>query len=144
MAKGILVINAGSTSVKFAAYRHDGGDDLSRAARGQIEGIGSQPHFIVKGADNKPIDAHEWESDDPLTQDGALRFIFSWLKKHLEEITFVAAGHRVVLGGVRHDRPALVDEAILAELDSLCKVEPSHQLYEIPFMDGDPIFDRIS
>ena len=82
--------------------------------------------------------------DDPLTQDGALRFIFSWLKKHLEEITFVAAGHRVVLGGVRHDRPALVDEAILAELDSLCKVEPSHQLYEIPFMDGDPIFDRIS
>ena len=62
MAKGILVINAGSTSVKFAAYRHDGGDDLSCAARGQIEGIGSQPHFIVKGADNKPIDAHEWES----------------------------------------------------------------------------------
>ncbi len=48
MAKGILVINAGSTSVKFAAYRHDGGEELSRADRGQIEGIGSQPHFIVE------------------------------------------------------------------------------------------------
>lgn len=131
MAKGILVINAGSTSVKFAGYRHDGGEELSRAARGQIEGIGSQPHFIVKGADGKPIEAHEWEADDPLTQDGALRFIFTWLKGNLKEITFAAAGHRLVLGGVRHDRPVLIDEAILAELDSLCKVEPSHQPYEI-------------
>jgi acetate kinase len=131
MAKGILVINAGSTSVKFAGYRHDGGEELSAAARGQIEGIGSQPHFIVKGASGKPVDAHEWEADDPLTQDGALRFIFTWLKGHLKEITFVAAGHRLVLGGVRHDRPVLIDEAILAELDSLCKIEPSHQPYEI-------------
>src|SRR5208283_4178543 len=131
MTKGILVINAGSTSVKFAGYRHDGGEELSRAARGQIEGIGSHPHFIVKGADDKPLDAHDLEVDVPLTQDGALRFIFSWLKAHLKEITFAAAGHRLVLGGVRHDRPVLVDEAILAELDSLCKVEPSHQPYEI-------------
>jgi acetate kinase len=42
---GILVINAGSTSVKFAGYRHDGGDELSRAARGQIEGDRQPPAF---------------------------------------------------------------------------------------------------
>lgn len=131
MAQGILVINSGSTSVKFAGYRHGGGDELSVAARGQVEGIGSQPHFVAKGADGKPIDAHEWEADHPLTQDGALRFILGWLKSHLGDITFAAAGHRLVLGGIGHAEPVLVDEAILAELDALCKVEPSHQPFEI-------------
>lgn len=131
MAQGILVINSGSTSVKFAGYRHDEGADMSVAARGRIEGLGGQPHFIAKGRDGKPIDAHEWEADHPLTQDGALRFILGWLKSNLADITFLAAGHRLVLGGTRHAKPVLVDEAILAELDALCEVEPSHQLYEI-------------
>ena len=131
MTKGILVINAGSTSVKFAGYRHDGGDELSRAARGQIEGIGSQPHFIVKGADSTPIDAHEWEADDPLTQDGALRFIFTWLKGNLKEITFAAAGHRLVLGGVKHDRP-VHRRSDPRGTRFLCKVEPSISHTRLP------------
>ena len=54
MSDGILVINGGSTSVKFAAYRHHGGDALSVACRGQVEGIGSHPSFVAKGADGNP------------------------------------------------------------------------------------------
>lgn len=58
--KGILVINGGSTSVKFAGYRHEGGEDLRVVCRGQVEGIGSHPSFVAKGADGKPVDAHDW------------------------------------------------------------------------------------
>jgi acetate kinase len=131
MAKGILVINSGSISVKFAGYRHDGGEDLSLAVHGQVEAIGSQPHFIATGADGQPIEAHEWKAEHPLNHDGAVRFILGWLNTHIKDLAFVAAGHRLVLGGVRHDKPVLVDEAILAELESLCEIEPSHQPYEI-------------
>jgi acetate kinase len=130
MAQGILVINSGSTSVKFAGYRHDDAG-LNVILRGRVEGIGGEPHFIAKGPDGKPIDAHEWEADHPLTQDGALRFILGWLRNYITDITFAAAGHRIVHGGTGHAKPVLVDQSILAELDALCEVEPSHQPFEI-------------
>jgi len=129
--KGILVINGGSTSVKFAGYRHEGGDDLSVVCRGQVEGIGSHPSFVAKGADGKPVDAHDWGTEHPLNQDGALKYIFSWLNEHLSDVAFAAAGHRVVLGGVNYERPVLVTDQVLADLDALCAFEPSHQPYEI-------------
>ena len=129
--KGILVINGGSTSVKFAGYRHEGGEDLRVVCRGQVEGIGSHPSFVAKGADGKPVDAHDWEAEHPLDQGGALRFIFDWLNLHLSDVEFVAAGHRVVLGGVNYERPVLVTDQVFADLDALCAFEPSHQPYEI-------------
>lgn len=131
MAKGILVINSGSTSVKFAAYRHDGAEDLGVAARGQVAGIGDHPHFIAKDGSGKAVDTHEWEAEHPLTQEGALKFIFAWLKGHLGDISFAAAGHRVVQGGLHYAGPVLVDEKVLAELDALSSVEPSHQPIEV-------------
>lgn len=129
--KGILVINGGSTSVKFAGYRHEGDGDLTVVCRGQVEGIGSHPSFVAKGADSKPVDAHDWGAEHPLNQDGALKFIFDWLKGHMSDLEFVAAGHRVVLGGVNYERPVLVTDQVLADLDALCAFEPSHQPYEI-------------
>ena len=131
MSKGILVINGGSTSVKFAGYRYDGGESLSVVCRGQVEGIGSHPSFVAKGSDGKPVDAHEWEAEHPLNQDGALKFIFEWLKAYMSDVQFVAAGHRVVLGGVNYEKPVLVTDQVLADLDALCAFEPSHQPYEI-------------
>jgi acetate kinase len=79
MSDGIVVINSGSTSVKFAGYLHDGGECLSIGCRGQVQGIGSHPRFVAKGADGKPIDAHEWRAGQPLSQDDAVKFIFEWL-----------------------------------------------------------------
>ena len=54
MSDAIVVINSGSTSVKFAGYQHDSGDGLSLVYRGQLQGIGSHPSFVAKGADGKP------------------------------------------------------------------------------------------
>lgn len=130
-SKGILVINGGSTSVKFAGYRHEGGEDLSVVCRGQVEGIGSHPHFVAKGADGKPVDAHDWGAEHPLNQESALKYIFGWLDAHMRDVVFAAAGHRVVLGGVKYEKPVLVTDQVLADLDELCTYEPSHQPYEI-------------
>jgi acetate kinase len=129
--RGILVINGGSTSVKFAGYRHEDGEDLRVVCRGQVEGIGSHPSFVAKGPDGKPVDAHDWEAEHPLNQDGALKYIFGWLNARMSDVEFVAAGHRVVLGGVNYERPVLVTDQVLAALDALCAFEPSHQPYEI-------------
>ncbi len=130
MAKGILVINAGSTSVKFATYRCGGADSLDLVCRGQVKGIGSQPSFVVKDSKGKPMEAHDWEEAHPLDQEGALRFITTWLETHQTDLEIAAVGHRVLLGGP-YERPVLVDETVLSTLEKLETVEPSHQPFEV-------------
>ena len=100
MAEGILVINAGSTSVKFVAYRCGGADSPDLVCRGQVEGIGSQPSFVVKDSKGKPVDAHDWEEAHPLDPEGALRFVITWLETHQTDLKIAAVGHRVVHGGL--------------------------------------------
>src|SRR5271165_4107687 len=100
MAQGIVAINAGSTSVKFAAYRCGGAGSPDLVCRGQVEGIGSQPSFVVKNSAGKPVDAHDWGEAHPLDPEGALRFVLAWLEKHQTDLKVVAVGHRVVHGGV--------------------------------------------
>jgi acetate kinase len=131
MSDGILVINAGSTSVKFAGYLRDGGGGLGVDCRGQVQGIGSHPSFVAGGADGKPIDAREWEAGHPLSQEGALKFLLEWLLKHRGGVRVLGVGHRVVLGGMKYEQPVLVTAEVLADLDALCAFEPSHQPYEI-------------
>ncbi|SRR5579871_2567305 len=131
MSDAIVVINSGSTSVKFAGYQHDSSDSLNLVCRGQVQGIGSHPSFIAKGGDGKPLDAHEWEVGYPLSQDGALKFIFEWLLRHQGDVRVLGVGHRVVLGGMKYEKPVLVTDQVLADLDALCTFEPSHQPYEL-------------
>jgi acetate kinase len=129
MAKGILVINAGSTSVKFAAYRCSE-PELRVVYRGQVEGIGSQPSFVVKDAGGKQVDVHDWNGG-PLNPEGALTFVMTWLEKHQANLEIFAVGHRVVQGGVTYENPVLVDETVISTLEQLEKIEPSHQPFEV-------------
>jgi len=69
--------------------------------------------------------------EHPLSQDGALKFIFGWLKAHVTDVQFIVAGHRVVLGGETYGQPVLVTDQVLTDLDALCAFEPSHQPYEV-------------
>ena len=117
--------------MKFAAYRGDSADVLNLTYRGQVEGIGSQPSFTAKNAKGELVDTHPWDRTQPLNQEGALKFVISWLEKHERGLTIVAVGHRVVLGGQTYDKPVLVDEKVLAELAKLEVVEPSHQPFEL-------------
>ena len=128
MAKGILVINAGSTSVKFCVYRST--DVLVLVYHGELDGVGSEPRFVVKDAKGKQLDAHDWQGQ-PLDMEGAISFVLNWSETKQTGIEIAAVGHRVVHGGLAYEKPVLVDDKVIAELESLEAVEPSHQAFEV-------------
>ena len=132
MSEAIIAINAGSTSVKFAAY---GADDISGSppllCHGQIDGMQGAPRFVVQNAAGEPLDRHEWDAGHAIDHAAALRFVINWLEANLASKKVVAAGHRVVLGGARFEAPVRIDGDVLDYLDSLAVMEPSHQIFNV-------------
>ncbi|MFG1400499.1 acetate/propionate family kinase [Xanthobacter sediminis] len=129
MTDAILVVNSGSTSLKFAAYTADA--SVTLLCRGVVDGMATDPHFVAKQPDGKPIDAHEWGEGQVLHHRDALNYIITWLEQHEANIKVVSAGHRVVLGGTRFDGPARITPEVLDYLDGLAVMEPSHQAYNV-------------
>ena len=130
MANGIIVLNSGSTSVKFAAFRGDRPESLSLICRGQVDGIGSMPRFSAHNANGGVTDTHAWDESQPLDREKALGFVISWLESHEKDLTIAGVGHRVVQGGP-YDKPVLVNETVLKELRKLEVITPSHQPFEL-------------
>jgi len=130
VANGIIVINSGSTSVKFAAFRGDRADSLDLICRGQVDGIGSMPRFSAKNANSEVMDTHAWDEARSLDREKALGFVIRWLESREKDLKIVGVGHRVVQGGP-YNKPVLVDEAVLQELRRLEAITPSHQPFEL-------------
>ena len=131
VSEAIVVVNAGSTSLKFAAYGVDASRSLPLLCRGQIDSMESDPHFVVKNAAGKQSGVHEWGKDRAIDQKTALHFVITWLEGNLGDSKVIAAGHRIVLGGTRFEAPVRIDSDVLTYLDSLVIVEPSHQPYNV-------------
>jgi acetate kinase len=131
MANVFVVLNAGSTSVKFAAYTGDDPHALDLVCRGQLDGIGSQPSFAAKSSKGEVIETRTWNGERPLDREEALKFVIAWLERHEAGLKIVAVGHRVVQGGVAHEQPTLVDEKVLRELEKLIPIVPLHQPFEL-------------
>ena len=128
----LLVINAGSSSIKFAIYQQDASSThLSADAAGQIEGIGSLPGFSVKRADGAVLVERTLSVDEIRDHTDAINSILSWLWAYLAEGTLLAVGHRVVHGGQHYSAPVLVDAAVLAELETLVPLAPLHQPHNL-------------
>ena len=131
MSEAIVVVNAGSTSVKFGAYAVDGSKALPLLCRGQIDSMENSPHFVVTNAAGKPLGAHEWGKHRAIDHKAAQHFVITWLEANLGDSKIIAAGHRIVLGGIRFEAPVRIDADVLAYLDSLVVMEPSHQPYNV-------------
>ena len=131
MADALLVFNAGSTSLKFAAYGGDASHAPTLKVSGSVEALHSTPAFVVEDAAGRSLARRDWADGPPLAPDEALRFVITWLQGHLSDDRIVAAGHRVMLGGVRFDAPVRIDDDVLAYLDGLCAMEPSHQPFNV-------------
>jgi acetate kinase len=129
--EAIVVVNAGSTSLKFAAYAVDAARSLPLLCRGQIDSMENTPHFVVTNAAGKPSGAHEWGKDRAIDHKTALRFVITWLEANLGDNKVIAAGHRIVLGGTRFEAPVRINSDVLDYLDSLAAMEPSHQPYNV-------------
>lgn len=131
MSEAIVVFNAGSTSLKFGAYAADAAKSLPLLCRGRIDSMQGDPHFVVKNADGKPLDAHEWGDGHAIDHKAALHFVITWLEANVADMKVAAAGHRVVLGGTRFEAPVRIEGDVLDYLGSLAAMEPSHQTFNV-------------
>ena len=131
MTNAIIVINSGSTSLKFGTYRPDEGGEPALIFRGQIDEMKTSPSFLVKGPDGKPLHSHQWGEGHPIDHAQALTFVINWLESNAADLEVVGAGHRIVLGGSRYKAPALIEGDVLDYLDELSVMEPSHQPYNV-------------
>ncbi len=132
MNKYLLVINAGSSSIKFATYQKDTSSvQLVADAAGQIEGIGSQPNFTVKGLDGAVLVERLLSVDEAHNHTDAINIILSWLWEYFADGTLLAVGHRVVHGGQHYSVPVLIDATVLAELETLVPLAPLHQPHNL-------------
>ncbi len=128
MADAILVLNAGSSSLKFSLYTLDAGGPLL-AERGQLEGLTTATRFAAATAQGAPRAAREW--DHALGHEGATTFVLDYLREALAAHRLLAVGHRVVHGGTHFARPVRVDVQIVAELDKLVPLAPLHQPHNL-------------
>lgn len=132
--KAILVLNAGSSSLKFALFPINGTLSGEPALSGQVEGIGAGPRLLAKDASgkryNEPVSVVN--SDDQQAQHRAsLAHLFGWLQGHNPDLEIMAAGHRVVHGGDLYSAPVRVDDTILAQLDEFLPLAPLHQPHNL-------------
>src|SRR5665811_1675555 len=99
MSEAIVVVNAGSTSLKFAGYAVDASRSLPLLCRGQIDSMESDPHFVVNNAAGKQLGVHEWGEDRAIDHKTALHFVITWLEANVADMKVVAAEHDAVTGG---------------------------------------------
>lgn len=126
MADTILVINAGSSSIKFQLFAVAGDGTLARQLKGQIDGIGTHPRLVARDAGGDGLIDERYPAMDVANAAGAMAKVGNWLRGHIGDLP-VAVGHRVVHGGPRYDAPILVDDALLVELDRFVPLAPLHQ-----------------
>ncbi len=130
MSDVILVLNAGSSSIKFSLFP---AEDLPTRrgllCEGQCEGIGHRVHFIARDGAGAPL------VDEPLAEgaghEEALAALLGWIEKRFPRDRVVAAGHRVVHGGTRYAEPVRIDDAVVAELRRLVPLAPLHQPHHL-------------
>ena len=124
MTAALLILNTGSSSVKFAL--HDAGSH-ARIAHGAIEGTGHAPVLTLQ-ADGAPTVLNP---DPALDTGGMVDWLLTTLARHLAPLEVRAAGHRVVHGGQDYDSPVAVTPEVMTRLEALCPLAPAHQPYNL-------------
>jgi acetate kinase len=135
-----LVLNAGSSSLKFCVYRGSRTEAWGLEARGQIEGISTSPRLTARdGAGTVLAD----QQLDAGVHDGksALDSLAAWLRSRYGGARVVGVGHRVVHGGALHAGPAVVTPEVLDGLRKLVPLAPLHQPYNLAAIEA--VSDRL-
>ena len=122
----ILVVNAGSSSVKFQVFAIEGSSELTLQIKGQVDGIGTQPRLRARASGGIEVVNESFERSEVPDVPAALARAGAWLRQRYD-IMPVAVGHRVVHGGPLYDRPILVDAGVLENLEKYVPLAPLHQ-----------------
>lgn len=141
----ILVLNAGSSSIKFHVFgtrdgapgstpstpAGDSDDDLEPLLYGQIEGLYTSPHFIAREASGAVFAEHAWGDGVTLGHDGAIAYLAESFRTHGSGLQLLAVGHRVVHGGPAFVQPVRMNREVLADLERLVPLAPLHQPHNL-------------
>ena len=127
----ILVLNAGSSSVKFSLFEAREPDGLELRARGQVEGIGTAPRFLARDGAGAPLVERRWPADASFDHERAIDTVLRWLEEQRADARLLAAGHRVVHGGPDFAAPVRIDREVLSRLEALCPLAPLHQPHNL-------------
>lgn len=133
MASVVLIINAGSSSLKFSLYRNQidkVNSEFELYSKGLLQGIGSEPHLKIIDDHDKTIHEQSWTERKYATldaRDELLDQVLQWIFEYTKNDQILAIGHRVVHGGMKHYRPVIIDQKIYDYLDSLTPFVPLHQ-----------------
>src|SRR3984957_5016069 len=120
----ILTLNAGSSSLKFAAFHLVNGGAPNLMASGQIEGLGATAKGAVKTAAGETTELSFDGSLALVEHTAAMGAILDWLKKAGYDSSVAAVGHRIVHGGPDFAEPVLIDDATLAKLKAVIPLAP--------------------
>jgi acetate kinase len=131
MSDLVLVINAGSSSIKFSLFETAGSADPQVLFKGQMEGLYVEPKFTAKDADDNKLVSETLPADQPKNHDYALRHMLAWLQQRLGGREIKVIGHRVVHGGTQYSKPELVTPELLAGLEALIPLAPLHEPHNI-------------
>jgi acetate kinase len=122
----VVVINAGSSSVKFSFYEGE-----SRILAGQVDGIGAHPSARATGPRGEEIAPPDLGATAPAVPSEVLPAIIPWTRERLGDRKLAALGHRVLHGGMRYLEPARVTAELLAELEALVPLAPLQEPYNL-------------
>ena len=131
MGDAILVINAGSSSIKFVVFVTEAGRPLEPAIRGTITGIGTAPRFLARNADGETLVNRAWSRAENPSEEALLKELVAWIEARIGGHRLVAAGHRVVHGGSTFAAPILVDMPTMRALEDLVPLAPLHQPHNL-------------
>ena len=125
-----LVLNAGSSSLKFCVYSRQAKAGWRLAVRGQIDGIGTSPRLSAKDDAGASLADEKLEAS---VNDGraALDLLARWLRARWGGARVLGIGHRIVHGGVKYAAPCVVTPEVLADLRALIPLAPLHQPYNL-------------
>src|SRR5690242_7685072 len=124
-----LVLNAGSSSLKFCVFGRPTAGAWHLESRGQIEGIGTSPRIFTKDGEGRTL--VDQKAPDVRDSRGALDALAIWLKSIYGDGQIIGVGHRVVHGGAKFTGPTVVTPQVIAELRRLTPLAPLHQPYNL-------------
>lgn len=130
MTDAVLVLNAGSSSIKFSVFEVSG-TDPKPLTKGQVEGLRTSPRFVARTPGGDIIAEKRWSGSSGLNHDQALEHLTRFLRGSSQAHELVAVGHRVTHGGMRYKAPVAIDAEVLAELDGLSPLAPLHQPHNL-------------
>jgi acetate kinase len=129
MSDAILVLNAGSSSIKFREFVADGGA-LRLKLQGALEEIHGAARFRARNVDGEVVGEHAWDRDRPPAHADALQFLLDWLETEGGD-KLRGVGHRVVHGGDMFRTPVRVDDDMMAKLEAFVPLAPLHQPHNL-------------